>query len=208
MSGLSRNHATIALMAAELAPSMDAALYPNWQAEVGAWCIFIDLLARDEPEAPTVWVAIHCLMGLSRTAADAASLKLLRQWLSGGFDTVDLIARTVAWSRENSAARLRMLGVIERLAADVERDVAGCEEADDLAVELGDVREELTDLRANRSQPTLATLSWLAQSRVVRAFAKACRSFVRNYPMRAVDPLNTLEKVAAARSAIARQVKQ
>lgn len=210
MSGVTRSHADVAMLAAELAPSLESGLYPHWQAEIVAWTILVDCYAPDAPDAATAFTAASCIMGLTRTAADAASLKLLRCWLDMGFagnSTADMIARTVAWSKDSAAARLRMLDVIERLAADLERDVTGCTEADDVGVELEDVRQELADLRANRSQPTLTSLSWLSQSRVVRAFAKACRSFVRTYPMRAVDPLNTLERVNAARAAIARRAQ-
>lgn len=210
MSGLTRNfdaiEETIALIAAEMGSD---GLYPNWANEIRAYTLFIDCVAPDKPDAPTVWVAAWCFLGLTRTAADSASLKLLRDWLSdkfNGHDTLTMIHRTKDWSSANAADRLCMVDVIEALALDVERDVAGCVEEDDLAIELAEIRQELADLRQHRMQPTLTTLSWLTQSRPVRALAKAVRAFRRNYPMRAMDPIDTLDKVAEARASIARRL--
>lgn len=103
--------------------------------------------------------------------------------------------------------RQTVLEVLTDLADDVERDADGRPDADDLRAELEEVRAELAELKAERMQPTLSTFDWVRNpSASMRAFARAVASFVRLYPVRAMAPLDTLEKVAAARSAIAKRV--
>jgi hypothetical protein len=149
-------------------------------------------------------------MGLARLAADRESLNLLRLWLTpgyGGHSTAQLITRSMAWSREASSNRKTVLEVLGDLVDHVEADADGRPDADELRAELAELRAELAELKAERMQPTLSTFDWVKnQTASMRAFARAVASFVRLYPMRAMAPLDTLEKVAAARSTIAKRV--
>lgn len=208
---ITRNFQAITEALDRCAPHMDeGGLYPNHRAEVLGWTLLADGCAPDAPDAADVWMAVHIIMGLTRTAADAESLRILRDWLTPGYrgqSTAQLIARSMAWSREASSNRQTVLEVLGDLADDVERDADGRPDADALRAELEEVRIELADLKAERMQPTLSTFDWVRNPTAsMRAFARAVASFVRLYPMRCSAPLESLEKVAAARSAIARRL--
>lgn len=213
MTGVTRNHAAIVEALQLIADDMQAdggGLCPNHRAEAEGWAILVDCYAVDEPTAPDVWIAIHCIMALARTATDAESLRILRDWLTPGYrgqSTAQLIARSMAWSREASSNRQTVLEVLGELADAVDRDSDGRPDADDLRAELEEVRAELAELKAERMEPTLSGFGWVRDPTAsMLAFARAVASFVRLYPMRAMDPIDTLEKVSAARSAIARRL--
>lgn len=195
------------------APHMDpdGGIYANHRAEVLGYTILVDCYAPDSPDAADVWIAVHLIMGLTRTAADRDSLNLLRLWLTPGYrgqTTAQLITRSMAWCASMRDNRLTVLEVLGELADDVERDADGRPDADDLRAELEEVRAELGDLKAERMQPTLSTFDWVRNpSEAMRAFARAVASLVRLYPLRCNAPLDSLEKVAAARASIARTVK-
>jgi hypothetical protein len=196
------------------APHMDpdGGIYANHRAEVLGWTIIVDCFAPDAPDAADVWVAVHLIMGLTRIAADRDSLNLLRLWLTPryrGNSTGDLIARSMAWCASMRDNRLTVLEVLGDLADDVERDADGRPDADDLRAELEEVRAELAELKAERMQPTLSTFDWVKNPTAsMLAFARAVASLVRLYPVRCNAPLDSLEKVAAARASIARTVRQ
>jgi hypothetical protein len=211
MIGATRNHAAIVEALDAIAPKMeDGGIYTNHRAEVQGWSIVVDCYAPDQPDAADVWLAIHCIMALTRTAVDAESLRLLRDWLTPGYrghSAAQLIARSMAWSREASSKRQTVLEVLSELADDVERDATGRADESDLLIELGEVRAELADLKAERMQPTLSRFDWVrSPTESMRAFARAVASFVRLYPVRSAEPLDNLERIAAARAGIARKL--
>ncbi|WP_426689999.1 hypothetical protein [Rhodanobacter ginsengiterrae] len=195
------------------APHMDSdgGIYANHRAEVQGWTLLVDCYAPDAPDAADVWMAVHIIMGLTRTAADRDSLNLLRLWLTPGYrgqTTAQLIARSMAWSVATRDNRQTVLEVLGDLADDVEHDADGRPDADDLRAELEEVRAELAELKAERMQPTLSTFDWVRNPTAsMRSFARAVASLVRLYPMRCNAPLDSLEKVAEARASIARTVK-
>ncbi|AGG88765.1 hypothetical protein [Rhodanobacter denitrificans] len=194
------------------APHMDeGGIYPNHRAEVQGWTILVDCYALDAPDAADVWMAVHIIMGLTRIAADRESLNLLRLWLTpgyGGHSTADLIASSMAWSAATRDNRDTTLEVLGELADDVERDADGRPDADQLLAELAEVRAELAELKAERMQPTLSSFDWvLNPTSSMRAFARAVASFVKLYQVRAMDPIDTVQKVAAARAGIAKRVQ-
>lgn len=210
---ITRNFQAITEALDRCAPHMDeGGLYPNHRAEVLGWTILVDCYAPDAPDAADVWIAVHLIMGLTRIAADRDSLNLLRLWLTPGYrgqTTAQLIARSMAWSAATRDNRLTVLEVLAGLADDVERDADGRPDADELRAELEEGRAELAELKAERMQPTLSTFDWVKNPTAsMLAFARAVASLVRLYPVRCNAPLDSLEKVAAARASIARTVKQ
>ncbi|WP_108473178.1 hypothetical protein [Rhodanobacter thiooxydans] len=210
---ITRNFQAITEALDVCAPLMDSdgGVYRNHYAEVQGWTIIVDCHAPDAPDAADVWIAVYLIMGLTRIAADRESLNLLRLWLTpgyGGQTTAQLIARSMAWYASMRGNRLTVLSVLGELADDVEADAEGRPDADELLAELAEVRAELADLRAERMQPTLSTFDWVKNpSAAMREFARAVASLVRLYPMRCIAPLDSPEKVAAARASIARTVK-
>ncbi|CAM5450048.1 hypothetical protein [Rhodanobacter lindaniclasticus] len=214
MIGATRNHAAIVEVLQLIDDDMQAdggGLCPNHRAEAEGWALLVDCYAVDEPTAPDVWMAIHCIMALTRTAADAESLRVLRDWLTPGYrghSTAQMVQRSMAWSREASSNRQTVLEVLADLADDVEREAAGRDDESDVLAELEEVRAELVELKAERMQPSLSLFDWvLHPTAPMREFGRAVASFVRLYPMRSADPLDSLEKVTAARGAIAKRVR-
>lgn len=209
---ISRNFQAITEALDVCAPHMDVdgGIYANHRAEVQGWTIIVDSYSTDSPDAADVWIAVHLIMGLTRIAADRESLNLLRLWLTPGYrghSTADLIARSMAWSRGASSNRQTVLEVLGELADDVERDAPGRSDETDVLAELEEVRTELADLKAERMQPTLSRFDWVrSPTESMRAFARAAASFVRLYPVRTAEPLDSLERVAAARAGIARKL--
>jgi hypothetical protein len=189
----------------------DGGVYANHRAEVLGWTLLVDCHAPDAPDAADVWVAVYLIMGLTRIAADREGLNLLRLWLTpgyGGQSTAQLIASSMDWIASTRDNRLTVLSVLTDLAGDAEADADGRPDADELLAELAEVRAELADLRAERMQPTLSTFDWVRNPTVaMREFARAAASLVRLYPLRA-EPLDSLEKVAAARASIAKRVQR
>ncbi|MBT2145287.1 MULTISPECIES: hypothetical protein [unclassified Rhodanobacter] len=212
MTGATRNHAAIVEALDAISPEMeDGGIYTNHRAEAQGWSIIVDCYASDQPDAADVWMAVHCILALTRMAADRESLDLLRLWLTpgyGGQSTAQLIARSMAWSRAMAENRQVTLEVLAELADDVERDATGRADESELLAELGEVRAELADLKAERMQPSLSRFDWVRNPTASMCeFGRAVASFVRLYPMRSVDPLDSLEKVTAARGAIAKRVR-
>jgi hypothetical protein len=212
MTGGTRNLAPIVEALDAIAPDMqaDGGIYTSHRAEVQGWGIIVDCYAPDQPDAADVWLAVHCIMALTRVAADRESLNLLRLWLTpgyGGQSTVQLIASSMDWSHEASSNRQTVLEVLSDLAGDIERDATGRADESDVLAELEEVRVELADLKAERMQPTLSRFDWVQHPTAsMQAFARAVLSFVKLYPLRS-EPLDDLSKVAAARASIAKRVQ-
>jgi hypothetical protein len=209
---ITRNYAAIVEALDAIAPEMEGGgLYTNHRAEVQGWSIVVDCYAPDQPDAADVWLATHCIMALCRVAADRESFNLLRRWLTpgyGGQSTAQLITSSMAWSREASSNRQTVLDVLADLADDVEREATGRDDESDVLAELEEVRTELADLKAERMQPSLSTFDWVRNpSASMREFARAVASFVRLYPMRSAEPLDSLEGIAEARASIAKRVQ-
>ena len=209
MTGCTPNADAIAEAIADVEAHMggDPALYPNFCRELLAWCIWVDTMAPDAPDAADVFIAAHCILFLARNASDRASFNLLKRWLSGDWtNTAELTAASVAWSRHSAAARRDALDRIAQMADDVERTCSDYERADEMREDVTELRLELASLREEGGTPELTELGWMPTFPAVRSLARAVRAYRRAYPGRFSQPLSSLAAVTQARASIARSV--
>lgn len=187
-------------------------IFPRYESESDAWEVLVRAFAPDKPDDALVFMGTHAVMGLARTATGRGGLAILRDFITPGYKghgTAEMVWRAFDWSKQNAADRRAALSNLEKLLRDLERAATaagfGRPLMEDLMIEIAEVREELADMSAQRTAPYFSTFDWLRDFPAARAVARAVVGIRCAYPLRAMNPLDTLEKVAAARAAIARR---